>query len=200
QINDDKTALEKNIKDAEEKITLLEKELADAKKLLAVSNQALFELQEKSKQVNQTKDSANKAPAVDSKPDLNSLINKPNDVDANKSETSTPTDSSFKSSISDGPIDEKANAQLASDKEASTVSSSSGLFIFLGVLFAILIMLFVLKTKRQQEQKDLIDSMNKGEDKLKASLNKEEGVIEDIDLSSIDINLSDNDQKPNHLD
>ena len=61
-------------------------------------------------------------------------------------------------------------------------------------------MLFVLKTKRQQEQKDLIDSMNKGEDKLKASLNKEEGVIEDIDLSSIDINLSDNDQKPNHLD
>ena len=200
QINDDKTALEKNIKDAEEKITLLEKELADAKKLLAVSNQALFELQEKSKQVNQTKDSANKAPAVDSKPDLNSLINKPNDVDANKSETSTPTDSSFKSSISDGPIDEKANAQLASDKEASTVSSSSGLFIFLGVLFAILIMLFVLKTKRQQEQKDLIDSMNNGEDKLKASLNKEEGVIEDIDLSSIDINLSDNDQKPNHLD
>jgi hypothetical protein len=42
--------------------------------------------------------------------------------------------------------------------------------------------------------------MNKGEDKLKASLNKEEGVIEDIDLSSIDINLSDNNQKPNHLD
>jgi len=200
QINDDKTALEKNIKDAEEKITLLEKELADAKKLLAVSNQALFELQEKSKQVNQTKDSANRAPAVDSKPDLNSLINKPNDVDTNKNETSPPTDSSFKSSISDGPIDEKANAQLASDKEASTVSSSSGLFIFLGVLFAILIMLFVLKSKRQQEQKDLIDSMNKGEDKLKASLNKEEGVIEDIDLSGIDINLSDNDQKPNHLD
>ena len=42
--------------------------------------------------------------------------------------------------------------------------------------------------------------MNKGEDKLKASLNKEEGAIQDIDLSSIDINLSDNDQKPNHLD
>ena len=200
QINDDKTALEKNIKDAEEKIALLEKELADAKKILAVSNQALFELQEKSKQVNQTKDSASKVPVVESKPDLNSLINKPIDVDTNKNEISPPADSSFKSSISDGPIDEKANAQLASDKEASTVSSSSGLFIFLGVLFAILIMLFFLKIKRQQEQKELIDSMNKGEDKPEASLNKEEGVIEDIDLSGIEINLSDKDQKSTHLD
>ena len=200
QINDDKTALEKNIKDAEQKIALLEKELADAKKILAVSNQALFELQEKSKQVNQTKDSASKAPVVESKPDLNSLINKPNDVDVNKNETSPPADSSFKSSISDGPIDEKANAQLASDKEASTVSSSSGLFIFLGVLFAILIMLFVLKTRRQQEQKELIDSMNKGEDKPEVSSIKEEGVIGDIDLSGIEINLSDKDQKSTHLD
>jgi pilus assembly protein FimV len=200
QINDDKTALEKNIKDAEEKIALLEKELADAKKILAVSNQALFELQEKSKQVNQTKDSASKVPVVESKPDLNSLINKPIDVDPNKNEISPPADSSFKSSISDGPIDEKANAQLASDKEASTVSSSSGLFIFLGVLFAILIMLFFLKTKRQQEQKELIDSMNKDENIPEASLNKEEGVIEDIDLSGIEINLSDKDQKSTHLD
>ena len=200
QINDDKTALEKNIKDAEQKIALLEKELADAKKILAVSNQALFELQEKSKQVNQTKDSVSKAPVVESKPDLNSLINKPNDLDVNKNETSPPADNSFKSSISDGPIDEKANAQLASDKEASTVSSSSGLFIFLGVLFAILIMLFVLKTRRQQEQKELIDSMNKDEDKPEVSTSKEEGVMEDIDLSGIEINLSDKDQKPTHFD
>ena len=200
QINDDKTALEKNIKDAEQKIALLEKELADAKKILAVSNQALFELQEKSKQVNQTKDSVSKAPVVESKPDLNSLINKPNDVDVNKNETSPPADNSFKSSISDGPIDEKANAQLASDKEASTVSSSSGLFIFLGVLFAILIMLFVLKTRRQQEQKELIDSMNKDEDKPEVSSSKEEGVIEDIDLSGIEINLSDKDQKSTYFD
>jgi len=200
QINDDKTALEKNIKDAEQKIALLEKELADAKKILAVSNQALFELQEKSKQVNQTKDSVSKAPVVESKPDLNSLINKPNDLDVNKNETSPPADNSFKSSISDGPIDEKANAQLASDKEASTVSSSSGLFIFLGVLFAILIMLFVLKTRRQQEQKELIDSMNKDEDKPEVSSSKEEGVMEDIDLSGIEINLSDKDQKPTHFD
>lgn len=200
QINDDKTALEKNIKDAEQKIALLEKELADAKKILAVSNQALFELQEKSKQVNQTKDSVSKAPVVESKPDLNSLINKPNDLDVNKNETSPPADNSFKSSISDGPIDEKANAQLASDKEASTVSSSSGLFIFLGVLFAILIMLFVLKTRRQQEQKELIDSMNKDEDKPEVSSSKEEGVMEDIDLSGIEINLSDKDQKSTHFD
>ena len=137
---------------------------------------------------------------VESKPDLNSLINKSNDVDVNKNETSPPADNSFKSSISDGPVDEKANAQLASDKEASTVSSSSGLFIFLGVLFAILIMLFVLKTRRQQEQKELIDSMNKGEDKPEVSSIKEEGVIGDIDLSGIEINLSDKDQKSTHLD
>ncbi|NKA01459.1 MAG: hypothetical protein EBV81_05565, partial [Proteobacteria bacterium] len=91
-------------------------------------------------------------------------------------------------------------AQLASDKEASTVSSSSGLFIFLGVLFAILIMLFFLKTKRQQEQKELIDSMNKDADKPGASLNQQEGVIKDIDLSGIEINLSDKDQKSTHLD
>jgi pilus assembly protein FimV len=200
QINDDKTALEKNIKDAEEKIALLEKELADAKKILAVSNQALFELQEKSKQVNQSKDLASKAPVIESKPDLNSLINKPSDNEVNKNETLPPADTSFKSSISDGPSDETANAQLASDKEASSVSSSSGLFIFLGVLFAILIMLFVLKIKKQQEQKELIDSMNRREDKPLASSPKEENVIEDIDLSGIEINLSDKDQKPTHLD
>lgn len=201
QINDDKTALEKNIKDAEQKIALLEKELADAKKILAVSNQALFELQEKSKQVNQTKDSADKVSVVESKPDLNALINKSNDVDVNKNNEDSPAaDSSFKSSISDGPIDDKANAQLASDKEASTVSSSSGLFIFLGVLFAILIMLFVLKTKRQQEQKELIDSMNKHEGKSEVPSIAKEGALEDIDLSGIEINLTDKDQKPAHLD
>jgi pilus assembly protein FimV len=200
QINDDKTALEKNIKDAEKKIALLEEELADAKKILAVSNQALFELQEKSKQANQAKDSLNKVPVIETKPDLNSLINKTNDADANKNEMSPPVDNAFKSSISDGPIDEKANEQLASDKEASTVSSSSGLFIFLGVLFAILIMLFVLKTKRQQEQKELIDSMNKNENKIHNSSTKEEGVIEDIDLSGIEISLSDKDQKSTHLE
>ena len=113
QINDDKTALEKNIKDAELKILLLEKELVDAKKILALSNQALFELQEKSKQVNQTKDAANKPPVIESKPDLNSLINKPNESDISKNDLPAPADTSFKSSISDGPNDEKTNAQLA---------------------------------------------------------------------------------------
>jgi len=200
QINDDKTALEKNIKDAEQKIVLLEKELADAKKILAVSNQALFELQEKSKQVNQTKDLANKALVVESKPDLNSLISKPNDLDANKNEVTPPADTTFKSSISDGPIDEKASAQLASDKEVSSVSSSSGLFIFLGVLLAILIMLFVIKTKKQQEQKELIDYINTDEDKPEVSSIKGESGADEVNLSGIEINLSDKDQKPTHLD
>ncbi len=200
QINDDKTALEKNIKNAEQKIALLEKELADAKKILAVSNQALFELQEKSKQVNQTKDLANKGPVVESKPDLNSLISKPNDLDTNKNEEIPPADTTFKSSISDGPIDEKASAQLASDKEVSSVSSSSGLFIFLGVLLAILILLFVIKTKKQQEQKELIDSINTDYDKPKMSSAQGEDGIEEVDLSSIEINLADKDNKPTHLD
>lgn len=200
QINDDKTALEKNIKDAEQKIVLLEKELADAKKILAVSNQALFELQEKSKQVNQTKDLANKDTVVESKPDLNSLISKPNDLDANKNEVTPPADTTFKSSISDGPIDEKASAQLASDKEVSSVSSSSGLFIFLGVLLAILIMLFVIKTKKQQEQKELIDYINTDEDKPEVSSIKGESGVDEVNLSGIEINLSDKDQKPTHLD
>ncbi len=200
QINDDKTALEKNIKNAEQKIALLEKELADAKKILAVSNQALFELQEKSKQVNQTKDLANKGPVVESKPDLNSLISKPNDLDTNKNEEIPPADTTFKSSISDGPIDEKASAQLASDKEVSSVSSSSGLFIFLGVLLAILILLFVIKTKKQQEQKELIDSINTDYDKPKMSSAQGEDGIEEVDLSGIEINLADKDNKPTHLD
>ncbi len=200
QINDDKTALEKNIKDAEQKIVLLEKELADAKKILAVSNQALFELQEKSKQVNQTKDLANKDTVVESKPDLNSLISKPNELDTNKNEVAPPADTTFKSSISDDPIDEKASAQLASDKEVSSVSSSSGLFIFLGVLLAILIMLFIIKTKKQQEQKELFDSINTDEDTPEVSSIKGGGAIEEVDFSSTEINLSDKDQKPTHLD
>ena len=207
QINDDKTALEKNIKDAEQKISLLEKELADAKKILAVSNQALFELQEKSKQVNQTKDlpskekdSVSKAPQVESKPDLNSLISKPSDMEASKNDSDAPHDASFKSSISDGANDEKANAQLAADKEVSSVSSSSGLFIFLGILFVILIMLFVIKTKKQQEQKNLIDSLNLNKEKSETPPVKQDGALEDIDLSGIEINLSEKDQKPTHSD
>ena len=200
QINDDKTALEKNIKDAEQKIVLLEKELADAKKILAVSNQALFELQEKSKQVNQTKDLANKDTVVESKPDLNSLISKPNELDTNKNEVAPPADTTFKSSISDDPIDEKASAQLASDKEVSSVSSSSGLFIFLGVLLAILIMLFIIKTKKQQEQKELFDSINTDEDTPEVSSIKGGGAIEEVDFSGTEIILSDKDQKPTHLD
>ncbi len=207
QINDDKTALEKNIKDAEQKISLLEKELADAKKILAVSNQALFELQEKSKQVNQTKDlpskekdSVSKAPQVESKPDLNSLISKPSDMEASKNDSDAPHDASFKSSISDSANDEKANAQLAADKEVSSVSSSSGLFIFLGILFVILIMLFVIKTKKQQEQKNLIDSLNLNKEKSETPPVKQDGALEDIDLSGIEINLSEKDQKPTHSD
>ncbi len=207
QINDDKTALEKNIKDAEQKIILLEKELADAKKILTISNQALFDLQEKSKQVNQTKDSTIKAPIVESKPELTSLISKASEADANKNDIAVPADTSFKSSISDTPSEEKANAQLASDKEASSVSSSSGLFIFLGVLLAILIMLFVIKIKRQKEQKELIDSMSIDKDKLYSEIAgseappiKEQSTIEDIDLSGTTINLSDKDQKPTHFD
>jgi FimV-like protein len=207
QINDDKTALEKNIKDAEQKIILLEKELADAKKILTISNQALFDLQEKSKQVNQTKDSTIKAPIVESKPELTSLISQASEADANKNDIAVPADTSFKSSISDSPSEEKANAQLASDKEASSVSSSSGLFIFLGVLLAILIMLFVIKIKRQKEQKELIDSMSVDKDKLYSEIAgseappiKEQSTIEDNDLSATTSNLSDKDQKPTHFD
>jgi len=207
QINDDKTALEKNIKDAEQKIILLEKELADAKKILTISNQALFDLQEKSKQVNQTKDSTTKAPIVESKPELTSLISQASEADANKNDIAVPADTSFKSSISDSPSEEKANAQLASDKEASSVSSSSGLFIFLGFLLAILIMLFVIKIKRQKEQKELIDSMSIDKDKLYSEIAgseappiKEQSTIEDIDLSGTTTNLSDKDQKPTHFD
>lgn len=207
QINDDKTALEKNIKDAEQKIILLEKELADAKKILTISNQALFDLQEKSKQVNQTKDSTIKAPIVESKPELTSLISQASEADANKNDIAVPADTSFKSSISDSPSEEKANAQLASDKEASSVSSSSGLFIFLGVLLAILIMLFVIKIKRQKEQKELIDSMSVDKDKLYSEIAgseappiKEQSTIQDIDLSGTTSNLSDKDQKPTHFD
>ena len=207
QINDDKTALEKNIKDAEQKIILLEKELADAKKILTISNQALFDLQEKSKQVNQTKDSTTKAPIVESKPELTSLISQASEADANKNDIAVPADTSFKSSISDTPSEEKANAQLASDKEASSVSSSSGLFIFLGVLLAILIMLFVIKIKRQKEQKELIDSMSIDKDKLYSEIAgseappiKEQSTIEDNDLSGTTSNLSDKDQKPTHFD
>lgn len=207
QINDDKTALEKNIKDAEQKIILLEKELADAKKILTISNQALFDLQEKSKQVNQTKDSTIKAPIVESKPELTSLISQASEADANKNDIAVPADTSFKSSISDSPSEEKANAQLASDKEASSVSSSSGLFIFLGVLLAILIMLFVIKIKRQKEQKELIDSMSIDKDKLYSEIAgseappiKEQSTIEDNDLSGTTSNLSDKDQKPTHFD
>ena len=207
QINDDKTALEKNIKDAEQKIILLEKELADAKKILTISNQALFDLQEKSKQVNQTKDSTTKAPIVESKPELTSLISQASEADANKNDIAVPADTSFKSSISDSPSEEKANAQLASDKEASSVSSSSGLFIFLGFLLAILIMLFVIKIKRQKEQKELIDSMSIDKDKLYSEIAgseappiKEQSTIEDIDFSGTTTNLSDKDQKPTHFD
>ena len=207
QINDDKTALEKNIKDAEQKIILLEKELADAKKILTISNQALFDLQEKSRQVNQTKDSTTKAPIVESKPELTSLISQASEADANKNDIAVPADTSFKSSISDSPSEEKANAQLASDKEASSVSSSSGLFIFLGVLLAILIMLFVIKIKRQKEQKELIDSMSIDKDKLYSEIAgseappiKEQSAIEDIDLPGTTSNLSDKDQKPTHFD
>ena len=207
QNNDDKTALEKNIKVAEQKIALLEKELADAKKILTVSNQALFDLQEKAKQVNQTKDLTSKVPVVESKPELTSLIGQGNEVDVNKNDTTSPADTSFKSSISDSPIEEKANAQLASDKEASSVSSSIGLFIFLGVLFAILIMLFVIKTKRQKEQKELIESISTDKEKLYSEVHSseaspaiEEGTIKDINLSDTTINLSDKDQKPTHFD
>lgn len=207
QNNDDKTALEKNIQVAEQKIALLEKELADAKKILTVSNQALFDLQEKAKQVNQTKDLTSKVPVVESKPELNSLIGQGNEVDVNKNDTTSPADTSFKSSISDSPIEEKANAQLASDKEASSVSSSIGLFIFLGALFAILIMLFVIKTKRQKEQKELIESISTDKEKLYSEVHSseaspaiEEGTIKDINLSDTTINLSDKDQKPTHFD
>jgi hypothetical protein len=42
--------------------------------------------------------------------------------------------------------------------------------------------------------------MNKDADKPGALLNQQEGVIKDIDLSGIEINLSDKDQKSTHLD
>ncbi len=202
QINDDKTALEKNIKDAEQKIILLEKELADAKKILALSNQTLFELQEKSKQVNQTKDLTNKPPIIDSKPDLNSLINKSNETDTNKNDVAVPADTSFKSSISDGPNDEKTNEQLALDKEPTSLSSSNSLFIFLGVLFAILIMLFVMKVKKQKEQKEIFSSINTDYSNLSntSSQTDTSSPKDEIALEEIEINLADKDQKPTHLD
>ena len=202
QINDDKTALEKNIKDAEQKIILLEKELADAKKILALSNQTLFELQEKSKQVNQTKDLTNKPPIIESKPDLNSLINKSNETDTNKNDVAVPADTSFKSSISDGPNDEKTNEQLALDKEPTSLSSSNSLFIFLGVLFAILIMLFVMKVKKQKEQKEIFSSINTDYSNLSntSSQTDTSSPKDEIALEEIEINLADKDQKPTHLD
>ncbi len=202
QINDDKTALEKNIKDAEQKIILLEKELADAKKILALSNQTLFELQEKSKQVNQTKDLTNKPPIIESKPDLNSLINKSNETDTNKNDVAVPADTSFKSSISDGPNDEKINEQLALDKEPTSLSSSNSLFIFLGVLFAILIMLFVMKVKKQKEQKEIFSSINTDYSNLSntSSQTDTSSPKDEIALEEIEINLADKDQKPTHLD
>jgi pilus assembly protein FimV len=202
QINDDKTALEKNIKDAEQKIILLEKELVDAKKILALSNQALFELQEKSKQANQTKDLANKPPVIESKPDLNSLINKPNETDISKNDGSVPADTTFKSSISDGLNDEKANEQLALDKEPTSLSSSNELFIFLGVLFAILILLFVLKAKKQKEQKEIFSSINSNFSNLSNTSSQSESPVtkDGIVLEDIEFNLADKDQKPNHFD
>ena len=202
QINDDKTALEKNIKDAEQKIILLEKELVDAKKILALSNQTLFELQEKSKQVNQTKDLTNKPPIIESKPDLNSLINKSNETDTNKNDVAVPADTSFKSSISDGPNDEKTNEQLALDKEPTSLSSSNSLFIFLGVLFAILIMLFVMKVKKQKEQKEIFSSINTDYSNLSNTSSQTEtsSPKDEITLEEIEINLADKDQKPTHLD
>jgi len=202
QINDDKTALEKNIKDAEQKIILLEKELVDAKKILALSNQTLFELQEKSKLVNQTKDLANKPPTIESKPDLNSLINKPNEADTNKNDVAVPADTSFKSSISDSPNDEKTNEQLALDKEPSSLSSSNGLFIFLSVLFAILIMLFVMKFKKQKEQKEIFSSIDTVQSNLPNTSSQTEtsSTKDEIALEEIEINLADKDQKPTHLD
>jgi len=202
QINDDKTALEKNIKDAEQKIILLEKELVDAKKILTLSNQTLFELQEKSKLVNQTKDLANKPPTIESKPDLNSLINKPNEADTNKNDVAVPADTSFKSSISDSPNDEKTNEQLALDKEPSSLSSSNGLFIFLSVLFAILIMLFVMKFKKQKEQKEIFSSIDTVQSNLPNTSSQTEtsSPKDEIALEEIEINLADKDQKPTHLD
>ena len=202
QINDDKTALEKNIKDAEQKIILLEKELVDAKKILALSNQTLFELQEKSKQVNQTKDLTNKPPIIESNPDLNSLINKSNETDTNKNDVAVPADTSFKSSISDGPNDEKTNEQLALDKEPTSLSSSNSLFIFLGVLFAILIMLFVMKVKKQKEQKEIFSSINTDYSNLSNTSSQTEtsSPKDEIALEEIEINLADKDQKPTHLD
>ena len=174
----------------------------DAKKILALSNQTLFELQEKSKQVNQTKDLTNKPPIIESKPDLNSLINKSNETDTNKNDVAVPADTSFKSSISDGPNDEKTNEQLALDKEPTSLSSSNSLFIFLGVLFAILIMLFVMKVKKQKEQKEIFSSINTDYSNLSNTSSQTEtsSPKDEIALEEIEINLADKDQKPTHLD
>jgi predicted membrane protein len=87
------------------------------------------------------------------------------------------------------------------------VSSSNGLFIFLGVLFAILVMLFVIKTKRQKEQKELIDSISTDKEKLYSEEHSVEAspainadTIKDINLSDTTLNLSDTDQKPTNSD
>ncbi len=61
-------------------------------------------------------------------------------------------------------------------------------------------MLFVIKTKKQQEQKELIDYINTNEGKPEVSSIKGESDIEEVDLSGIESNLSDKDQKPTHLD
>ncbi len=211
-MTDDKIALEKNIKDIEQKIQLLEKELADAKKIFALSSQTLFELQEKSKQAIQSKDFTNKElvlkdPIVESKSDLNSLINKLNDEEVNKNELVPPVDTSFKSSISDESTDQEASAQLASAKEPSNMLPFESLFISLIALSAALIMILVMKSKRQQEQKKLIGSMNKDntmvvteEVNIDLSSIKEDNIIKAIDLSDIEINISDKDHKPTRSD
>jgi hypothetical protein len=61
-------------------------------------------------------------------------------------------------------------------------------------------MLFVIKTKKQQEQKELIDYINTDEDKPEVSSIKGESGVDEVNLSGIEINLSDKDQKPTYLD
>ena len=61
-------------------------------------------------------------------------------------------------------------------------------------------MLFIIKTKKQQEQKELFDSINTNEDTPEASSIKGGSAIEEVDFSGTEINLSDKDQKPTHLD
>ena len=61
-------------------------------------------------------------------------------------------------------------------------------------------MLFIIKTKKQQEQKDLIDSINTNKKDYEIPSTKQDGALEDIDLSGIEINLSEKDQKPTHFD